>query len=349
MLVDVVPVEGAGLPDDDALHIDPVAAARREAFRTIRSSAEHVSNGTSPGNVKRVARATTDSINSSTAGDSDAPPGDGLNHSTTSPLRRLLRRYLRIAALALITGVFFAMLWTAFVLLLPAPRLRRPARNVIFRVWARICLRVIGGRIRVEGIPPRAPFLLVCNHLGYVDIPVLAACTEAWFVAKMEMRSWPLVGMLCRSVGTVFIDRKLSRDVLRVNRLIEDVLGDGYGVVLFPEGTSTQGFEVRRFRTSLLDHPARSGMPVHAAALSYRTPPGEPPAHLSVCWWGDAPLFAHAQRLFELRRFDVVVRFGSNAVTGSDRKELAADLHREVDRLFEPVVAPEERAFETGF
>ncbi len=272
-----------------------------------------------------------------------------MNQAAPSPAGRFLRRYLRIASLLLVTGVFFAILWMVFALLLPAPRLRRPARNAIFRLWARLCLRVIGGRLRVEGPPPRAPFLLVCNHLGYVDIPALAACTDAWFVAKMEMRSWPLVGILCRSVGTIFIDRETGRDVLRVNRLIEDVLKDGYGVVLFPEGTSTQGFEVRRFRTSLLDHAARSGMPVHTAALTYRTPPGEPPANLSVCWWGDAPLFAHAQRLFELRRFDAVVRFSPHAVTGSDRKELAARLHGEVERIFEPVVASDERAFETGF
>ena len=272
-----------------------------------------------------------------------------MSHSTPPAFTRLLRRYRRIALLSLVTGAFFAFLWTAFALLLPAPRLRRPARNAIFRVWARICLRVIGARVRVEGTPPRAPFLLVCNHLGYVDIPVLASCADAWFVAKMEMRSWPIVGILCRSVGTIFIDRKTGRDVLRVNRLIKDVLRRGYGVVVFPEGTSTQGFEVRRFRTSLLDHAARTGMPVHAAALTCRTPPGGPPAHLSVCWWGDAPLFAHAQCLFELRRFDVVVRFGPVAVAAGDRKELAARLHREVERIFEPVVPPDQRAFETGF
>lgn len=272
-----------------------------------------------------------------------------MSYSAPSAFTRLLRRYLRIALLSLVTGVFFAILWTVFALLLPAQRQRRPARNAIFRLWARVCLRVIGGRVRVEGSPPRAPFLLVCNHLSYVDIAVLASCADAWFVAKMEMRFWPLVGMLCRSVGTIFIDRQTSRDVLRVNRLIEDVLQNGYGVVIFPEGTSTQGFEVRRFRTSLLDHPARGGMPVHAAALTYSTPPGEPPANLSVCWWGDVPLFTHAQRLFELRRFDAVVRFSPHAVSASDRKELAARLHSEVERIFEPVVAPDERAFETGF
>ena len=272
-----------------------------------------------------------------------------MNRSAPSPFTRLLRRHLRIALLSLITGVFFAILWTVIILLLPVPRLRRPARNGIFRLWARLCLRVIGGRLRVEGFPPRAPFLLVSNHLGYVDIPVLAACTNAWFVAKMEIRSWPLVGMLCRSVGTIFIDREASRDVLRVNALIEEVLGRGYGVVLFPEGTSTQGFEVGRFRTSLLDHPARSGVPVHAVALTYCTPPGEPPAHLSVCWWGDAPLFAHVQRLFELSRFEVVVRFSPEAVSESNRKALATGLHREVERIFEPVVSPAERALKTDF
>lgn len=254
-----------------------------------------------------------------------------------------------MALLALVTGAGLAILWTVLLLLLPARRLRRPARNAIFRHWARVCLRVIGGRLRVEGSPPRAPFLLVSNHLSHVDIPVLAACADVWFVAKMEIRSWPLVGMLCRSVGTIFIDRASSRDVLRVNRLIEDVLRRGYGVVVFPEGTSTQGFEVRRFRTALLDHPVRSGLPVHAAALTYRTPPGEPPANLSVCWWGDAPLFPHAQRLFELRRFDAVVRFGPAAITACDRKELAARLHGAVEGIFEPVVAPAERATETGF
>ena len=194
--------------------------------------------------------------------------GGRLSRTATSPFTRLLRRCLRIALLSLVTGVFFAILWTVFALLLPAPCLRRPARNVIFRVWARLCLRVIGGRLRVEGSPPRAPFLLVCNHLSYVDIPVLAACTDAWFVAKMEIRAWPLVGVLCRSVGTIFIDRKLTRDVLRVNELVEDVLRRGYGVVIFPEGTSTQGFEVGRFRTSLLDYPARNGMQVHAGCGS---------------------------------------------------------------------------------
>ena len=154
--------------------------------------------------VKRSRKATVAAWH---AGHAMRMRADGLSEGARSRFRRLLRRYRRFTLLALVTAFFFALLWSLRGLLLPAPRARRRARNAVFRAWARVCLRVAGGRLRVEGPAPRAPFLLVCNHLGYVDVPVLAACTGAWFVAKMEIRGWPLVGVLCRSAGTLFIDR----------------------------------------------------------------------------------------------------------------------------------------------
>ena len=123
------------------------------------------------------------------------------------------------------------------------------------------------------------------------------------------------------------IDRKLSRRAAR-QPADRERAGGRLRRGALPRGHEHPGLRGSPLPPSLLDHAARTGMPVHAAALTYRTPPGEPPAHLSVCWWGDAPLFAHAQRLFELRRFDVVVRFSPAAVSGSDRKELAASCTR---------------------
>ncbi len=195
---------------------------------------------------------------------------------------------------------------------------------------------MMGGRLRVDGPRPRPPFFLVSNHLSYIDILAFAACIDAWFVAKREIRDWPLVGVLCGSVGTIFVDRKSSRDAVRANAAIEDALGRGYGVVLFPEGTFTQGVVIRRFRSSLFDHPARRRMPVHAAAVSYRTPPGEPEAIQSICWSGDAPLRSHVKRLLELHHFEVVVRFSPNALRASDRKELAVRLQEEVESIISP-------------
>ena len=261
----------------------------------------------------------------------------------------LLRRSIRLVLLLVVTSGAFVVLWCALILLRPFPRWRRAGRNGVYRGWSRLCLRIMGGRLRVLGPPPKAPFFLVSNHLSYVDILVLAACTDAYFIAKLEIRGWPLFGILARSVGTIFVDRDSRRDVVRVNRVVEEVLGDGYGVVLFPEGTSTQGYEVARFHSSLLAFPVRQSFPVHVAAITYRTPPGEMPANLSICWWGDAPFFPHASQFMGVRRFEVDVRFSPEVHGGADRKALANELNARVAALFEPVVALDERATDTGF
>jgi lyso-ornithine lipid O-acyltransferase len=150
-------------------------------------------------------------------------------------------------------------------------------------------------------------------------------------------------------VGTIFVDRELRRDVVRVNGLIEQVLQQGYGVILFPEGTSTQGYEVAEFRSALLDYPARRGMPVHVAALCYRTPPGEVPANLILSWWGDAAFLPHARQLLGVKSFEAILRFAPRPVTAADRKALAEAAREAVIEVFEPVVEPARRATHTGF
>ena len=261
---------------------------------------------------------------------------------------RALRRSIRILLLGVVTAVCYLLLLLDLALLLPAPALRRRGRNALYHSWSRLCIRILGGRLRIEGEPPPAPFFLVSNHLSYVDIVVLASCLDGFFVAKLEIRHWPLFGLLSRTVGTLFIDRELRRDVVRVNRAIEEVLDSGYGVMLFPEGTSTQGYEVASFRSALLDYPARRGMPVHVAALGYRTPPGELPAHLAVCWWGDAQFGSHAWQLLGVRSFEATLRFSPRTLSSPDRKELAEEARRAVIEIFEPVVDPAARATDPG-
>jgi 1-acyl-sn-glycerol-3-phosphate acyltransferase len=260
----------------------------------------------------------------------------------------VLRKAKRVVLLLVVTASSYALLLLDLALLLPLPALRRRGRNALYHAWSRACLRILGGRLRVEGTPPRAPFFLVTNHLSYVDIIVLASCLDAFFIAKLEIRDWPLFGLLSRTVGTIFVDRELRRDVVRVNRLIENVLDQGYGVILFPEGTSTQGYEVAEFRSALLDYPARHGMPVHAAALGYRTPADEVPANLMLSWWGDAPFLPHARRLLGVKSFEAVLRFSPRAISGSDRKALAEGARRAVIEVFEPVVEPAQRATHSG-
>jgi 1-acyl-sn-glycerol-3-phosphate acyltransferase len=261
---------------------------------------------------------------------------------------RALRKPIRILLLGAVTAVSYLLLLLDLVVLLPVPALRRRGRNALYHAWSRVCIRILGGRLRIEGQPPPAPFFLVSNHLSYVDILVLASCLDGFFIAKLEIRHWPLFGLLSRTVGTLFIDRELRRDVVRVNGLIEEVLDSGYGVILFPEGTSTQGYEVAAFRSALLDYPARRGMPVHVAAIGYRTPPGEIPANLAMCWWGDAQFAPHARQLLGVRSFQATLRFSSRTVASPDRKELAEEARRAVIEIFDPVIDPDARATDPG-
>jgi 1-acyl-sn-glycerol-3-phosphate acyltransferase len=219
---------------------------------------------------------------------------------------------------------------------------RQPAyafRGRVLRAWARALIRVLGVRVTVSGTPPASPFFLVSNHLGYLDVVVLGSQVPCVFVARGDLAEWPVAGRLCRSAGTVFIDRENKRDIPRAIGRIADALADGAGVIVFPEGTSSAGAGVLPFRPSLLDVPARDGIPVSWAAVSYERTPGEPPPHLSVCWWGGMPFGPHARALLGLREIRATVAWGDAPVVESDRKILAARLHEAVARRFRPVVS----------
>jgi 1-acyl-sn-glycerol-3-phosphate acyltransferase len=163
----------------------------------------------------------------------------------------------------------------------------------VLRHWARATCTILGIRIESSGPHPGPPFLLVSNHLGYIDIAVLASQLDCVFVAKREVANWPIIGHLCRQVGTIFIDREHRSDVMRANAMIEQAIDQSRGVVLFPEGTSSRGSEVLRFRSSLLEIAARRDIPVNYAAIRYEAEDCDPPADQSVCWWGDMKFCSH--------------------------------------------------------
>jgi len=254
----------------------------------------------------------------------------------------------KLAALLGVSAALYLFLWVTGAALdlwgwwrgRPHPSARWRAR--VFGLWARAVGRVLRMRVDVVGRPPAPPFLLVANHLGYVDIVLLAARIPGCFVSKAEVARWPLVGSMCRVVDTLFIDRDRKRDLPRMVDQIDAVCDSGRGVVLFPEGTSSKGDAVMPFRASLLEPAARSGRPVHHASLTYATPPDQPPAHLAVCWWGGMMFTPHVLRLLTLREFRARVTFGPEPIRATDRKVLARLLRNAVAREFEPVVGAEE-------
>ena len=252
-----------------------------------------------------------------------------------------VRAVARLACLSLFTALVYA-LWQAGNLL--CRLLRRSNRHWsarLFRLWSTGVARIFGMRISVRGRPPVAPFLLVTNHLSYLDVILLASQLGCTFVSRHDVASWPIIGHLTTLMGTIYINRDRRKDVMRTGSLIAAALGRGESVVIFAEGTSTCGAQVNPFKPSLLECAVQSRQAVHYASLAYGTRPGDAPAHLAVCWWGDMPFFAHVFNLLKLRRFHAALVFGEQPMFEEDRKVLAQKLHACVSALFTPVVKME--------
>lgn len=191
-------------------------------------------------------------------------------------------------------------------------------------------LRALNIHVTSGGVPPHRG-LIVCNHLGYLDIVVMGAVAPMVFVSKSEVRAWPVFGWMSCRAGTLYVDRARRLDVERVTGEITRTLGKGVVVTLFPEGTSTGGREVLPFRSSLLEPAASHRWPVAPACVAYNVPGGS--AETDACYWGNMDFVRHLGNLMAVKIIHASVVFGSPIEKDLGRKQLAASLHSEVVRL----------------
>src|SRR5690349_9253336 len=179
-----------------------------------------------------------------------------------------LRAISRLFALCVLTCAMFVLLVAGLALLVWSQSARSRWRGRVLRWWAKATAALLNVKITTIGAAPPPPFFLVANHLSYLDVLVLATQTDCRFIAKRDVSSWPLLGLLCRAVGTLFVDRENRRDLVRVNAASGRAMREGVGVVLFAEGTSSEGATVLPFKPGLLAMAARGGLGVAYAALS---------------------------------------------------------------------------------
>lgn len=225
---------------------------------------------------------------------------------------RHVRAVLRVLGMLVMTGALFPFL-------IAGRTVRR--RQRIIRIWARAMARCLSLRVTVEGTPPAGGFVLVSNHVSYLDILLYLQVVDIVFVAMSQLRKVPVIRTIVASAGTIFIDRSSKRDALRVVGEIESIVQRGGGVVLFPEATSSDGSDVLPFKPALLEAAAREGRPVHYAVIRYRQP--------GIAWWGDIPLIPQLIGLLGMPRIDASLQF-CGSVTATDRRELAQKLWLEV-------------------
>jgi 1-acyl-sn-glycerol-3-phosphate acyltransferase len=237
-------------------------------------------------------------------------------------------------------GRFFWFAWEVLVISVnylftaagaPAAK-RRLARAEWLSRSSRRHLKIFGYTADVSGPVPQKG-LLVANHLSYLDILAISTVTPAVFVSKAEVRRWPLFGWFASCAGTVFVERERRTHVGQVNREIAAALAAGALVVLFPEGTSSNGQTVLPFRSSLLEPAAAGNHEISVAWLHYELEPGDGDAANEICYWGDHHFVSHLIRLAGKKSIRATIRFGQFQRTTDDRKELAKQLHAAVSEL----------------
>src|SRR5690349_17922468 len=206
-------------------------------------------------------------------------------------------------------------------------RMTRAERADWLQSWCRLGLRGMGATVDVDGPAPLRG-LIGSNQMIYVDILVYTSINACTFVSKHEVRSWPLFGWIASLAGTIYIDRKRAGNTHRGSREMVAALSSDRPMMLFPEGTSTDGSGVLRFHSSLFEAAVETGTPITPAYLSYEVSNGS--AANDVCYWGGMSFGAHILRLFAIREVRVSVRFAPTSHVFDDRKMAAATTHAEV-------------------
>jgi lyso-ornithine lipid O-acyltransferase len=214
-------------------------------------------------------------------------------------------------------------------------------------LYHRILCALIGVRIREIGQrSTSAPTLILSNHVSWLDICVIAALAPVVFVAKSEVAGWPVLGWLAKLQRTIFINRRARHRTGAATREIAGRLLGGDAVVLFAEGTSSDGIRVLPFRSSLVGavhhalgdsthHAQISVQPMSLAYVGFSGMPIGRGLRERVAWYGDADLIPHLLSVLSSGAVDVTVSWGEAVAydMSADRKAIARAAEKSVRRM----------------
>lgn len=212
-----------------------------------------------------------------------------------------------------------------------------PTLPIWYHGWA---CRILGMKIVVRGKPsPTHPTLFVSNHSSYFDIPVLASLFPCSFIAKAEMIGWPMIGQLAKLQRSVFVDRKPA-NVAEHSDEISQRLKAGDSLVLFAEGTTSDGNRILPFKSSLLsvaeNAPPEMNLTVQPISIIATKLDGMPLGRALrplYAWYGDMPLAPHAWSAMKAGRLTIEVEFHEPFKVGAmNRKQITRRCEDAVER-----------------
>lgn len=213
-------------------------------------------------------------------------------------------------------------------------------RRAIVCKWSSELVSIAGLSVRAVGFPQGAerPVTLVANHTSWVDIFALNSQRACHFIAKAELRSWPLAGTLLANVGTIFINRSDRRETHRLGSVVHELMNAGETVAVFPEGTTSVGRDVLKFHASLLEPVVAAGGEVWVVAIRYFAHNGRTDAASYV---GEMNLLQSLKQIYNAGPLEAEVRFlKAIQCAGRTRREIAT----EAEALIRAAVQSDERA-----
>lgn len=218
---------------------------------------------------------------------------------------------------------------------------RRRARVVVTRWWTKWFLGALALEVSVTGAGDTSgPCLIVANHLSYLDVFAIFRACEAVFVTSNEVKQDAFLGTICRLAGCAFVERRNRNGIRDQIAEVSRLLRSGLSVVVFPEGTSSNGESVLPFKRGLLAAACEAQVPVMPLCINYREVDGRQlssDARDSVFWYGGMDFFPHLLRVMGLRRVRVEIE-RLPLISLTDRSLLADAAHASIRSRYVSVI-----------
>ena len=177
--------------------------------------------------------------------------------------------------------------------------------------------KILGIRIQWHGTPPSEPAVVMGNHRSYLDAVVLPTSFPVVFVARHETKSWPIIGWGASLIGTIWVKRDVKESRTATRLAVKNRFDNGYGVVIFPEGTTGKGPELLPYRKGIFYTCADNGFQIAPAAIEYK--------NADMAWVNNEWFIPHAFKHFGARRIEVHVSFGPT-FKGEDAEMLITEV-----------------------
>lgn len=212
----------------------------------------------------------------------------------------------------------------------------------------RFIVKIFGVKVQAINKPPDDEiFLLVSNHMGFLDILALASVMPSLFITSREMRETPVLGLLTEMAGCMYVERRNRMKTLDEMKTVARTLNQGFRVVLYPEATSTNGEAVLPFKRTLMMAAAHAGVPIQPVVINFEEINGEKFTlkwRDHVCWYGEMGFGGAAWRAMTLKSLTIRLEYLEkiHPTVNDDRGVIADRAHDMIAAKFHPVLPTEE-------